>query len=106
MEPIQLQHATIVEVCKTNVWIESDFCGGRHVVVQHEGFEPFTYASFHYDYRYTSNAGTRSDATSLALQLGATEPVEHRNRGLKSASAEELKLQIEVLQQLLDSGAK
>ena len=104
MEPIQ--HVTLVEVYKSNVWIESDLFGARHVVVQHEGCDSFTYASFYYDYRYTTNAGTRSAAIELALQLGAANPVEHRNRELKSLSDEELTLQIEALQQLLDRGAK
>lgn len=104
MEPIR--HATIVEVYKTNVWIESDLFGARHVVVQHKGCDPFTYASFHYDYRYTDNAGTLAAATDLALQLGATEPIDRRSRELKFPNAEEIKRQIKELEPLLDSAMK
>ena len=50
--------ATVVEILPTRIWIESDMMGSRHVVLQHQGFEPFTYASFFYDYAYTSNGGT------------------------------------------------
>ena len=70
--------ATLVSICPRSVWIESDWFGARHVVVQHEGCEPFRFASFHYDYRYTDNAGTLRNATRLAVALGATEPVEMR----------------------------
>ena len=72
--------ATLVEILPTAIWIESDMLGSRHVVLQHQGHEPFTYASFHYDYRYTSNSGTYSAAEQLALALGATKPIEHRQR--------------------------
>lgn len=40
MEPIQ--RVEIVKIAKTNVWIEDDIFGSRHVVVQHEGCDPFT----------------------------------------------------------------
>ncbi len=99
MEPIQ--RVDIVKIAKTNVWIEDDLFGGRHVVVQHEGCDPFTYASFHYDHRYTTNAGTRSAATELALQLGATAPVQHKSRMLEFPTAEKVKRQIDELQELL-----
>lgn len=69
-----------VEILPTAIWIESDFFGGRHVVLQHEGCEAFTYATFPYDYRYTSNSGTLGAARMVALSLGAAEPIEMRNR--------------------------
>ena len=78
--------AKVVEILPTKVWIESDMMGARHVVMHHQGYgEPFTYASFHYDYAYTSNAGTWDAAHSLALALGATEPVEQRARARHGA---------------------
>lgn len=87
--------AKVVEILPTRVWIESDMMGARHVVMHHEGFgEPFTYASFFYDYAYTSNSGTWDAAHRLALQLGATEPVEHRPRDLQIPTAAELRAEL------------
>lgn len=74
-QPIQ-----IVEILPTAIWIESDMMGGRSVMLQHQGCEPFEYARFRYNHRYTSNAGTHADATELAKQLGAGEPIEYRFR--------------------------
>lgn len=89
---------------ETKIWIESDLSGARHVVAQHEGMEPFTYATFHYRYGYTDNAGTLHAATSLAVQLGANEPVEIRQRDMpKMPDADEIRAQIEALQSLLKS---
>lgn len=78
----QGQALTIVHIFPTKIWIESDLFGGRHVVIQHQDgkSDPFTYASFHYNYRYTDNAGTRNAAESMARQLGATDPIEQRSR--------------------------
>ena len=73
----------IVHIYQTNIWIESDMFGGRHVVMQHEGCEPFTYASFGYSYLYTSNAGTMTAAEDMARSLGATDPIEHRHREIE-----------------------
>lgn len=94
----------VVEILPTRVWIESDMMGARHVVMHHEGFgEPFTYASFHYDYAYTSNSGTWDAAERLALALGATEPVEERQRDFHFQTAEELREQIKDMQDMLAS---
>lgn len=79
---MEIQQATVVEILPTKVWIESDLLGNRIVVMQHEGCEPFDYATFGYDHRYTSNAGTWAAARELAVRLGATEPVEDRTRAL------------------------
>lgn len=69
----------VIEVYPAKVWIESDFNGARHVMVQHQAHnQPFKYASFFYNYAYTDNAGTWKAAERLALALGAAEPVEHR----------------------------
>ena len=97
-----MEQATIVEILPTSIWIESDMMGARHVVMHHQGYgEPFTYASFHYDYAYTSNAGTHSAAHSLALALGAKEPVEQRQRAFSFPTAAELREQIDGMQKVL-----
>lgn len=95
--------ATLVEVLPTRIWIESDMMGARHVVMHHHDFgEPFTYASFHYDYAYTSNAGTWEAAHRLALALGVTEPVEQRQREFPPMpTADELREQIKCMQDML-----
>lgn len=78
---MNIEVVTIEKVFQTKVWIESDTLGSRHVMVQYEGREePFTYATFFYDYLYTDNANTRLAAETLAISLGATAPVEHRPR--------------------------
>lgn len=79
----------LLKVYEKKVWIESDFWGARHVMVQHDApnEEPFTYCTFHYDYRHTSNSGTLAAAQAVARSLGATEPVELRNRGLPVQNA-------------------
>jgi len=76
----RIQTGTIVAIAKTSVWCENGIAGERFVVVQHEGCDPFDYAVFNYDYRYTNNSSTIRDATNLAKALGATEPVEFRPR--------------------------
>jgi hypothetical protein len=97
-----LPTGTVVEILPTRIWIESDMMGARHVVMHHQDYgEPFTYASFHYDYAYTSNAGTWGAANSLALALGATEPVEQRSRDFHFPTADELREQIKGMQELL-----
>ena len=94
----------VMEILPTKVWIESDMMGARHVVMHHQGYgEPFTYASFHYDYAYTSNAGTWDAAHGLALALGATEPVEQRQRDFHFPTADELREQIKGMQGMLAS---
>lgn len=103
VKPTHIQQAVLVEILPTRIWIESGMMGERVVVLQHEGCEPFDYATFGYDYRYTSNGGTWNAAHSLALQLGATEPVEHRQRGFPPPpTAQYLAVQIAALQQMLD----
>lgn len=92
-----------VEILPTKVWIESDMMGSRHVLMHHQGYgEPFTYASFHYSYAYTSNAGTWEAAHRLALALGATDPVEERQREFPlMPTADELREQIKRMQEML-----
>lgn len=96
--------AVLVEIVPTKIWIESDMMGARHVVMHHQDFgEPFTYASFHYDYAYTSNGGTWDAANRLALALGAKEPVEQRSREWHMPTADELREQIKTMQKALES---
>lgn len=98
----KIQTATVVEILPTRIWIENDFMGNRHVMMQHEGLHEFTYATFGYDYAYTSNSGTHAAAHALAIALGAAEPVEERTRDLPPwPSADELREQIEGLKQAL-----
>lgn len=91
----------LVEILPTKIWVESDIMGARHVVLQHEGLEPFTYASFYYDYAYTSNSGTHAAVESLAKALGATEPIEHRSRELEWPTIESAQAQIAELQEFI-----
>jgi hypothetical protein len=98
-----LPTGTVVEILPTRIWIESDMMGARHVVMHHQDYgEPFTYASFHYDYAYTSNAGTWGAANNLALALGATEPVEQRSRDFHFPTADELRETLTTVSDALD----
>jgi hypothetical protein len=101
----QMNARTITHIYKTSVWIENDMMGARHVVVQHEAGESFTYCSFHYGYGYTDNASTLRAATTMALSLGATEPIEQRRREMPMPSRAEVMEQIEDLQSLLEDCA-
>ncbi len=80
----EIEKATIVKVFDRKVWIESDFLGSRHVMIQHDDGEsqPFTFATFRYDWRYTSNSSVIACAESLARDLGATDPIKHQSRPL------------------------
>ena len=98
---MEIQKATIVKVMPTKIWIESGILGERVVVLQHEGCEPFDYAVFGYDHRYTSNAGTLAAAEALARKLGATEPIERKHRELKFPTADDLRKQMADLQSAL-----
>lgn len=99
---VALPTVTVVKMLPTRIWVESGMMGERVVVLQHEGCEPFDYATFGYDYRYTSNSGTWDAARSLAIALGATEPVEQRQRKFpQMPTADELREQINCLQEML-----
>lgn len=80
----ELDTVEVAKVFKKKVWVEGDFMGDKHVMVQHQaaGCEPFCYCSFFYDYGYTDNATIRRAAEKMALALGAQEPVEFRERAL------------------------
>lgn len=97
----------VLQILPTKVWIEDDMMGSRHVLLQTEGFEePFIYATFNYNYAYTSNAQTLQEATKLAIRLGATEPVERRYQEWKAPTAEELRERIGLLQDCLEETEK
>jgi hypothetical protein len=77
------EQVVVVEILPTKVWIESDFFGGKHVMRQHEGHEPFCFCSFWYSYEHTSNAQIHRNAEDMARSLGAQDPIEHRHRPLE-----------------------
>lgn len=79
----------IVSVLPTRIWIENGMFGDRAVMLQHEGMEAFVYAVFNYRYCYTDNASTFRAAENLARSLGATDPIEHKQRALASGSQEQ-----------------
>ena len=85
---IPFEVVEVVEILPTRVWIESDFFGSKHVMIQHEGEDPHCWCSFYYDYRYTSNSSIRREAELMAVRLGATEPVEERVREFKGFNKE------------------
>ena len=99
---MEIKEATVVQILPTKVWIESGMLGERAVMLQHQDCEPFEYAVFNYDYRYTSNHGTITAAESLARALGATDPIEHKRRELGPLpTAGELREQIACLTEVL-----
>lgn len=92
----------IVKRLPTKIWIEDSMFGDKSVVVQHEGMEPFVYASFGYHYAYTNNAGVWNAAQNMAWSLGATDPIEVRQAEMpKMPTAEEVRMQIDALTELL-----
>lgn len=96
--------AEVVKILPTRIWIESGMMGERVVVLQHEGCEPFDYATFGYDYRYTSNSMTLEAARTVALALGAQEPIEQRQRAfptMPELTAAQLREQIKFAQDML-----
>ena len=68
-----MKEATIVKVYPTFYWVEKDLFGSAHVMIQHEGMHAFTYATFNYDYVYTSNAGVHDAVVSLMNRFGIEE---------------------------------
>jgi hypothetical protein len=86
---IKVEAAEMVKVFERRVWVEGDIMGDKHVMIQHQDgeSEPFCYCSFHYDYAYTSNSSIRSAAETMALSIGAKDPVEHKNRTFNMGDA-------------------
>lgn len=77
----------IVKIFERKIWIETDFHGNKHIMVQHQDgeSEPFCYCSFFCDHRYTSNSSTHAAAENMAKALGAQEPIEDRFRSISFA---------------------
>lgn len=92
----------VIEILPTKIWIENGMGGDRSVVLQHQGMEPFVYATFGYNYAYTDNAGTWAAAQKMALSLGAVEPIEVRQAAMpEMLTAEEIRSEIKSLTELL-----
>jgi len=68
-----MQEVKIVEILPTQYWVESDFVGSKHIMIQHEGMEPFCYCSFYYDYAYTSNSQMHREAVQMMERFGIKE---------------------------------
>ena len=68
-----MQTVEIVEILPTQYWVESDFMGSKHIMIQHEGMEPFCYCSFHYNYAYTSNSVIHKMAVRMMENFGIKE---------------------------------
>jgi len=80
----KIEPVCAVKIFDRKIWIEEDFFGNKHVMVQHEGHdsEPFCYCTFNYSYAHTSNSTIRNEAILMAMRIGAKEPVEIRFRKL------------------------
>ena len=81
----ELKVTKITKTYKKEVWIESDILGTTYVMMKHEDgrSEGFCFCQFHYNYMYTNNAHIHDVATAMAISLGATEPVQHRDREIE-----------------------
>ena len=79
---MQILPGQIVEILPTKYWVERDMLGASHIMMQHEGLEqPFCYASFYYDYAYTSNSRIHRDVVYMMSRFGIAEAdIEWRNR--------------------------
>ena len=85
-EMSNVKTAKIVEVIKLNIWVEKDFFGSSHIMMQHgngEYGEPFCYVSFNYDYAFTSNAQIHIEVVNMMKQFGVEEKdIDWRSRPL------------------------
>ena len=80
----EIQTVEIVKIYPTKYWVEKDMFGSAHVMIQHEDFHSFTYATFNYDYAYTSNAGVHSAVVEVMKGFGIEEKdIEWKHRELK-----------------------
>lgn len=74
----------VVGIIPTKYWVEKGMCGDAYIMMQHEGFHEFEYASFGYDYAYTSNAGVWSEVVEMMKRFGVEEKdIEWKSRELK-----------------------
>lgn len=89
-ETSNIKTVEIVKIYPTKYWVEKDFFGGSHIIVQHEGMHAFEYASFNYDYAYTSNAGVHSEIVNMMKRFGIEEKdIEWKSRMPKMHGDEE-----------------
>ena len=83
-----MRTAKIEKIYQLHIWVERDFCGSNHIMMQHEGFgEPFCYAQLHYSYAYTSNSTIHTMTEKFMELLG----VEAKDIVWKSRGFEPLK---------------
>ena len=74
----------IVKIYPTKYWVERGMFGDAYIMMQHEDMHAFQYASFGYDYAYTSNAGVHSEVVSMMKRFGIEEKdIEWKSRELK-----------------------
>lgn len=83
---VQAVQAVQVTLLKPAIWIESGMAGDRHIMVQYGDDAPFEYAALFYRYGYTDNATIHRAATEIAVSIGASEPVEERQRQIELAA--------------------
>jgi hypothetical protein len=100
----EIKQAVLAEIMPTEIWIENDILGQSSVVLQHKGCDPFTYATFHYGYGYTSNSSVKNEAKKLAVALGASENVEFRNKeiSMKMPTVEQMRFSISLYEREIE----
>ena len=82
-ETSNIKTAKIVKVYDTHVWVETDMFGDKHIMMQHETMEPFCYASFHYNYAYTSNGQIHMEVVNMMKRFGVEEKdIVWKSRGI------------------------
>ena len=81
-EPKQVEISNII---KQKIWIEDDLMGHKHIMIMHDDGKstPFTFCTLYYNYAFTSNDSIRRMAETIALSIGAEEPIEYKQRQLK-----------------------
>ena len=70
-----MEKVKIVEVFPLKIWVEKDIMGSSHIMMQHDypGQKPFQYASFFYDYAYTSNSGIHAEVVRVMERFNIAE---------------------------------
>lgn len=83
-----METAEIIKIYEREIWIEEDFTGSKHVMIQHQDgkSEPFCYCTFNYDYAHTNNTTIGRESLQMARRLGAKEPVEFRLRPIEQSN--------------------
>lgn len=65
------------------VWVESDILGNRHIMISIAGVTA-KICSLYYVYPFTDNASLKEKARKLAIEYGATEPVEFKHAEIET----------------------